>query len=180
MPQIDEDVKLAAIFGFDTAALIANREGRMTTSQRRKVRRKGFVAVTRRAAQTLIAGVAFGALFYWNVPILAQIVGLILLGLPMLLLAESTFSILRAVLADLRTGDVLVAPSRVKHARNTRTLYVERTIFRNISCAEFNAFQSRGRYRVYYAARSKIILSAETVADNDPIPDSWRHSTDQF
>lgn len=180
MPQTDEDAKLAAVFGFDSAALIANREGRMTASQRRKVLKRGGLAVVVRAGQTLVTGAACGALFYLDAPILILILALILLGIPALLFAESTFGILRAVLADLRTGEVLVAPSRVKHARHTRTLYVERTIFRNLTRAEFNAFRNRGRYRVYYAARSKVILSVEPVADDDPIPDSWRHSTDNF
>jgi hypothetical protein len=180
MSQADEGAKLAKIFGFDTAALNANREGRMTAPQRRKVLRRGGMAVVGRAVQTLVTGAACGALIYLDAPMLILLFGLILLGLPGLLFAESTCSILLAVLADLRTGEVRVAPSRVKHARHTRTLYVERTIFRNVTRAEYNAFRSRGRYRVYYAARSKVILSAETVAADAPIPDSWRHSTDNF
>jgi hypothetical protein len=180
MSQTNEDAKLASVFNFDNETLESNRKGQMTKSQRNRILKRFYLIFIRRVFYALLLGYLTSIIIRQGAWPVFIILTLIILGIPAMFFAESAFQVWWALRNDLRDNTVRTVASRVKHGKYTRALYIERVIFRVVPPREFNVFQERGRYRLYYSPRTKVILSAETVDENAKIENSWGHPTDTF
>ena len=181
---IQLNVTLAEALNFTQSTLKANRNGRMTHEQTEIVRQQSYARLRKYAGKLLIRLgilVAYVGIAYVINPFatttVVLLIGGCLFGLPAFF---QTIDI-RDAWSDLRTDinqrEVKMVVGRVKFAqygeKARHLIHIERQTFHDLPEQVLSVFTAGERYRIYYSAKTKIILSAEPIDPNARIDDSW-------
>ena len=175
-PILDE--RLVEIYGFDKETLLANRRGKLTIAQKARLEKMRWPRI---AKYGLVALIIFAIWFVLGMIAVGGILGGLLGVIRFILLIGFLFQVWRGFLFYWRTGqeiaagDVLMYPGRLNKIEwNTiRIMYCERGEFYELPMREWNAFEHYKRYRVFCTPRSKVIVAAQPVHKDEPLPEAW-------
>jgi hypothetical protein len=177
------DARLVDVYGVDDATLQSNRHGRMTDNQRSRLRSMRWHKIR-----------------VLSRPLLVALVGYFLSGLmPVAGFAAGIFGFLRGLLllisisqvvrigyfyyrttTEITEGKVRMYPGRLNKVvwKGIRILFCERGEFYHLPNREWDAFDHYGRYRVYSTPYTHVILAAQPVHRDEPLPEAWRRVDD--
>ncbi len=159
-------------FSFTDADLIANRTGKMTDAQKEKLRDKRQSFLIRYGVASLISFGIFNALI---VPFDAHTLAALLNSIVMPAISGSLFSVfcfllisrLRQIQQDIKESYVAIFEGPIslksRNSRNPTYQLQAGRIYLNIPQKSIQVLKINKDHAVYYAPRSKIVLSIEEL-----------------
>lgn len=180
-PIIDEG--MVAVYGVDSATLAANRRGQMTERQREVLIAGRRTLLVRRLLSpilTLILLVVLLVIRGNESSGFLDAVSLLVLAV-LLLQAWGVFRFHRRLTREIDEGVVRMYAGRVvkRSLSAVRLLYCEYGEFPNLPLREWDAFTHRGRYRIFCTPRTHIILAAQPIHKDEPLPEAWSRPSDR-
>jgi hypothetical protein len=64
--------------------------------------------------------------------------------------------------------------------KGLRIMFCERGEFYNLPNGEWDAFDHYRRYRVYCTPYTHLIVGAQPVHKDEPLPEAWKRADDRF
>lgn len=177
------DAGMVAVYDVDSATLTANRRGQMTTRQREALMAGRRMLVVRRLRSPVLTLILLVILLVIRGGGSSGILDAVsVLALVILLVqAWGVFRFYRRLTREINEGAVRMYAGRVvkRTFSAIRLMYCEYGEFPNLPMREWDAFAHRGRYRIFCTPRSRIILAAQPVHKDEPLPESWSRSSDR-
>lgn len=178
------NARLVALYGVDVPTLKTNRQGRMTPQQRQRVQRRRWHKIGNYVVRGLIALGLFAGLT------LLPSENLLAAGLSVLRFILGVAGLIQLWLAgryfwrtsrEIVAGKVKMYPGRLHRVQwyGVRILFCERGEFYHVPRHEWEAFDHHARYRIFCTPHTKIILAAQPVHQDEPLPEAWARRDDQ-
>ncbi len=178
------DARLVTLYDIDVPTLKTNRQGRMTPQQRQRLQRRRWRKIGNHTTRGVIAlgllailiAVPAENLFAIVLAIVRFIVGVA--AITQLWFAWRYF---RRTSREIAAGNIKMYPGRLHHVEwyGIRILFCERGEFYNVPRHEWEAFDHHARYRIFCTPHTKIILAAQPVHQDEPLPEAWSRYDDQ-
>jgi hypothetical protein len=179
------DARLVDVYGVDDATLKDNRRGRMTETQRSRLKGLRWRRIALLGRSLIIALLLYFLL--GRIPLTGFLAALMwfpraLLLLIVLIQTIRIFHFYRRSSGEIAEGKVRMYPGRLSKVvwYGIRILFCERGEFYYLPNREWEAFDHQGRYRVYCTPYTKVILAAQPVHRDEPLPEAWRRDDDKF
>ena len=179
------DARLVDVYSVDDMTLRDNRRGRMTENQRSRLKQLRWRRIALLSRSLLLAALLFFLL--GRIPLTGFFAGLMwfprgLLLLIVLVQAIRIFYFYHRSSNEITEGKVRMYPGRLSKVvwGGIRILFCERGEFYHLSNREWEAFDHQGRYRVYCTPDTKVILAAQPVHRDEPLPEAWKRDDDKF
>lgn len=177
------DARLVEVYGVDVPTLKTNRQGRMTKAQQQRLQRVRWHKIGMNVAIGSVALVMFLALS--AIPtegVLTTVLACprLILGATVLLQAWFAVQFFWRTSREIATGKVKMYPGRLHRVMwyGSRILFCERGEFYNVPRREWEAFDHHERYRVFCTPHTKVILAAQPVHQDEPLPEAWARGDD--
>lgn len=174
------DPRLVAAYGVDLTTLQANRRGQMTAQQREALMKQRGALVLRRLRAPAITVVVLVALLLLTPNPFVNGLRLIF-ALTLIIQLVFVFRFHQRMNREINAGEAKMYAGRVvkRSFSAVRILYCEYGEFMNLPQREWDAFEHRGRYRIYCTPRSNIIIAAQPVHKDEPLPEAWGRRSDR-
>ena len=178
------DTRLADVYGLDDATLQSNRRGRMTEVQRSRLGQMRWHRIRVLSRPLIVAFVFF--LLLGQVPVIGFAAFLLgfLRGLLLLIAISQTVRVIYfyyRTTTEIADGKVRMYPGRLNKVvwKGIHILFCERGEFYHLPRREWDAFDHYGRYRVYSTPYTNVILAAQPVHRDEPLPEAWKRGDDE-
>lgn len=172
------DERLVDVYGVDKATLETNRRGKLTDAQIARLRKLRWPRIAKHSAWFVLSLVAWYLLGTVSANgIFAFLLGFIRLVLILVVLLEAwrVLYFYWYTTQEIARGEVKMYPGRLQKIvwNKIRIMYCERGEFYGLPNREWNAFDHYKRYRVFCTPRTKIIVAAQPVHRDEPLPEAW-------